>query len=339
MRGPMSAAPVSQTRMVRTGRPSVVTLRNGDCRIVHREYIGEIVAGAGAGTPFNVSSYPLNPGQASVFPWMSKIAANFESYVFNKLHFDYETEAPSSLGGTLVMAVDYDSVDAVPSNKQQALAYRGSVRSAPWNPCSHTSIREDLHKQKTNYVRFGPQPAATDLKTYDIGNLFVITQGVTTASATCGELYVEYDVLLKTPVFEPVVPNGSFTNSSGTLVTTGNFLGAVANLVSSGSILITAPSNNVVQLTGLQVGSEISVNYLLVAAAITGKLVMAATTGLTLKTQVSGTPAADVAYSSTQTFIVSLATATITLSGITVITTPTLAALLVVSYSPVLTGL
>jgi len=147
----------------------------------------------------------INPGQSNLFRWLSRVAANYESYKFSRLKFDYATEAPSSLGGTLVLAVDYDASDAAPVSKQQAMAFRSSVRSAPWAPCQHSSIAEDLAKAKTNFVRPGPQPPGTDIKTYDIGNLFVISQGVTTAAAVLGELWVEYDVLLMTPVFE----NGS----------------------------------------------------------------------------------------------------------------------------------
>jgi hypothetical protein len=65
-------------------------------------------------------------------------------------------------------------------------------------------MNEDLKKNKSNFVRIGPQPPNTDIKTYDIGNLFVISQGVSTPGATLGELYVEYTVVLMTPVYESI---------------------------------------------------------------------------------------------------------------------------------------
>jgi len=138
-----------------------------------------------------------------IFQWLSRIAANFESYKFHKLKFCYEPEAPSTLGGTLLLSVDYDAADAAPSNKQTAMAARGAVRSAPWGSCSHVSLPADLNKMKSNYVR-GTNPATdTDIRVYDIGNLHVVTQGVGSSSAACGELYVEYDVTLMTPIYEP----------------------------------------------------------------------------------------------------------------------------------------
>lgn len=227
---PMSKAPVSQGRNIKTARPKMVTLRNGDCDVTHREYIGEVTASSGSPSIFNVDTYPINPGMNVVFPWLSKIAQNFESYNFRKLKFCYETEAPTSLGGTVVLAVDYDALDAAPASKQQALAYRSSVRSPAWTDSCHSSVGEDLHKLKSKYVRTGSAPATSDLKTYDVGNLFVITQGITTASAVCGELYVEYSVRLMTPVYDNnIFLAGGAIGSAGT-VSAANPLGDTPQL-------------------------------------------------------------------------------------------------------------
>lgn len=202
--GPISrTAPVATSKNTKTQRPKMRTMKNGDCHIIHREYISDINASSGSPSVFSVTPFPVNPGQSSTFQWLSKVASNFESYKFNKLKFDYETEAPTSLGGTLMLTLDYDATDPPPVSKQQAMAYRGSVRSAPWTPCCHTSILEDLSKNKSYFVRPGSQPANTDIKLYDVGNLFVISKGVTTADAALGELYVDYDVMLMTPIYEP----------------------------------------------------------------------------------------------------------------------------------------
>ncbi len=230
------SAPVAVSKIQRMSKPKMVTRPNGDCRITHREYVADISAGANSPSDFTVQQFSINPGQVNLFQWLSKVAANYESYVFNQLRFDYATEAPSSLGGTLVLAVDYDASDPAPTSKQQAMAYRSSVRSAPWAPCQHISSGEDLKKAKTSYVRNGAQPPNTDIKTYDIGNLFVISQGVTTANAVLGELWVEYDILLMTPVFE---------NGGGLAPVGGSFAGAV-NLTAAnpfGDLPMSDPSN------------------------------------------------------------------------------------------------
>jgi len=213
---------------------------------------------------------------------LSTIAKNFESYRFRKLRFCYETEAPSSLGGSLVVALDYDATDVAPATKQQAMAYRGSVRSALWEPCCHSSILEDLNKQKSYFVRPAAQPANTDIKTYDTGNLFVCTQNVTTASAVCGELYVEYDVDLLTPVYEGPTGGSSGGLSSTTATVASPLLAATA--VSGNTIGLSA-ALTVVTMTSLAVGGE----YLLMYSCTADVTVSFGTyTGCTLKTALAG---------------------------------------------------
>lgn len=274
--GYMASAPVSRTRFVKTSAPRMMSLRNGDCIVTHREYIQDITAFTGSPSTFQSTSFALNPGQVATFPWLSNVARNFESYRFRKLHFRYETEAPSSLGGTLVMSVDYDSTDPAPLTKQQAMAYRNAVRSAPWEPCCHTSMREDLSKLKSMFVRPGAQPANTDIKLYDVGNLFVCTQNVTTASAVCGELYVEYEVELLTPIWE-----NSF-GVSGVLEALINTPGqgaaapwGTAPLTGLGSIQLSNPGNTVVSVAGLVVGQEYSIGTFVTGTVMSGWVVTA----------------------------------------------------------------
>jgi len=261
-------------------------MRNGDCRIVHREFIQDVVAGAGTPSVFNDVSLPVNPGQTTTFPWLSSIAGRFESYQFRKLKFCYETEAPSSLGGTLVLSLDYDASDPSPTSKQQALAYRNAVRSAPWTTCCHSSDLEDLSKQKSQFVRPAGQPVGTDIKMYDTGNLNVISQGVTTAGATLGELYVEYDVLLMTPVLE----NFSQSGFAGSAASAALGAALIAPITFGGSLPITL-SGPTATVSGAQIGAEYSLNFFAGTGGATASLAIGA--GITLKNSlVSGGAAA-----------------------------------------------
>lgn len=246
------SAPIAQGISVRTQRPKMKTLPNGDCLITHREYIQDVVAGTGTPSVFSNTTIPINPGQRGTFQWLSRVAVNYESYNFEKLDFVYQTEAPTTLGGTLVLAVIYDATEPAAATKQQAMAYRSAIRSAPWFECKHVSRSEDLHKSKSSYVRPGSQPANTDLKTYDIGYLNLITQGVTTASSVLGELYVEYTVRLMTPVFE----DASFLALGGTITgantqTAPNPLGIAPTLgAGTTGVTVDALSNITFQFAG-----------------------------------------------------------------------------------------
>lgn len=190
----MVAAPTNKAKIVRSGTPTTQYRSNGDVFVSNREYVADI----NGSTAFAINTFPVNPGMVVTMPWLSRLANNFESYIFESLEFSFDTESATTNTGTILLAVDYDASDAAPTTKAQALSYRGSVRASPWNPCVHSSLKEDIQKRKTYYVRAGAVPANEDLNLYDTGNLFVITAGQTGATAI-GELWVKYRVRLMTP--------------------------------------------------------------------------------------------------------------------------------------------
>jgi len=313
----MAFAPVAKGRRQTMKPPQMQSLRNGDCVVKHREYIQDIVAGSGTPSVFAASAFAVNPGQVATFPWLSQVAKNFESYLFRKLRFCYETEAPSSLGGSAVVTIDYDAMDAAPLTKQQAMAYRGAVRSPPWEPCCHSSVKEDLSKQKSYFVRPGALPAGGDIKMYDTGNLFVCTQNVTTASAVCGELYVEYEVELLTPIWENLSGTSGVLYAPGTAGQAAAALFGTSPLVGQGQIQLSTPNPgaNVVSVSGLVVGQEYSVNLLIDGTVLAQTNAVSSSTAMTVKNGASGVNAAATQFAEVSTWTATATSGTITLVG------------------------
>jgi hypothetical protein len=179
------------------------------------------------------------------------------------------------------------------------------------------SLPEDLHKQKTYFVRQGAQPANTDIKLYDVGNFVVATQGVSPASATCGELYVEYDVTLHTPVLE--IASSSTTAASGTLFglapSSISALGT-SGQVSLGTISVTSPGTSVATVTPLVIGTEYVVSYLNNATTNAGQAIFLITGG-TLKTgAVTGPNPQGTVANASCTFVATATTATVNVSNL-----------------------
>lgn len=197
-RNPLQSVPVAQGRVSSVGNPIINSLAaGGDARIRvrHKEYLQDIV-GLGAG--FSTTQIAIQPALLSSFPWLSSLAKNYESYQFERLSFLYETTSASSSSGSIILAVDYDAADLAPTTKVEAMNMHGAVRSNPWQECCHRSTSQDLKKfGPQRYTRETSLLATEDVKTYDIGNLFLCLDGVT--ASTVGELYVEYDVTLMTP--------------------------------------------------------------------------------------------------------------------------------------------
>lgn len=195
----VSLAPVARATTVASRAPSITNSTNG-VRIRHREYILDFLGS----DPFSVvEALSLQPGDPGTFPWLSAIAHRYETYSFESLSFHYKTTSATSQAGTMLMAIDFDAADAAPVNKQQAMSYASSVRMAPWQDASIHVKKADLKKKSCYYVR-AATVANTDIKTYDLGNLFLMAENSAKGS---GELYVEYDVHLQTPQLEITVPS------------------------------------------------------------------------------------------------------------------------------------
>jgi len=214
-RSPMSkgvSVPVAQGKVNKSGKAKIERSNNEEIVISHREYLGDIAGSIN----FATTSYQINPGQPISFPWLSNIAAQYESYRFEKLEYFFETQAATTATGTIVLAVDYDSNDATPLNKQQAMAYANSVRSPPWSSCCHSSSKLDLNKQKSYYVAKGSLASNQDINLYATGYIYICVQGQAGTTAI-GELYVDYRVRLMTPqLANPAIGLSFYSAFSGT---------------------------------------------------------------------------------------------------------------------------
>jgi hypothetical protein len=219
------SAPISMGRVSTMSRPETKNLPNGDILIKHREYIRDVIGSI----DFVAAKFAVNPGLPGVFPWLSTLSNSYESYLFERLEFRFETSSPTTLPGAVILAIDYDPSDTPPIDKTQALAYRNSVRSPTWSSSDHRSLKEDLNKRKTYFVRRGTNPAGTSVASYDVGSLFVCTKGQTGVSVI-GELYVDYTVRLMTPqLSNPAVGEAFYMRLTGNTNNT-KFSNKVGNL-------------------------------------------------------------------------------------------------------------
>jgi len=225
---------------------------------VEDEFIGAVTV---ANQPnFNVVSFPINPGQAATFPWLSKEAAQWEKYTFEMLEFYYKREvsefATAGQQGKVILSVDYDASDAPPSSKQQMEDTDPHVDNMP---CENNKLRlnrRDMHGlvNLPKFVRIGGLPGSSDIKNYDVGNLFVATQGIP-SNTEVGELRVRYRVRFEIPVLESVTTApannqvaflssvSAPTSGVPTVVPLGTINYNGVNLVNNGGVII-LPSGN-----------------------------------------------------------------------------------------------
>jgi len=167
------------------------------CVIRHREFVGEILGNS----TFKVQhALVLNPGMMLSFPWLSKMASNWEQYSFKNLIYNYIPRCSTLTSGSIMLVPDYDSLDQSPASKSSALSYSDSIEDSSWKSLSCRLRKESLQPiGPKKYIRSGN--VAGDLKTYDGGKMLVCVQGQADTSVI-GDLWVSYDIHLFVPQTE-----------------------------------------------------------------------------------------------------------------------------------------
>jgi len=198
----------NQTRMI-TDVPLGNSQRMGFNRnsasktVTKDEYIADI-----AGTvAFTTTQYAVNPGQAATFPWLAIEAKQWEKYEFQKLEFylkpevtQYTTNANS---GKVILSFDADATDPAPLNKQEAEDVMPMADGMSYQTVNLNIPKFILNSHHDSfYVRPGNLPGGADIKTYDLGNLFVSTIGQGGAVPNMMELRVRYTCTLMIPILE-----------------------------------------------------------------------------------------------------------------------------------------
>jgi hypothetical protein len=230
-----------------SGVPGFHPKRHGTT-VRHREYIGDVVASSVAGQ-FAITSYPINPGSGSVFPWLTPIANQYDQWRPNGIMVEFistsSTYSGTSALGVVSIAADYDVYDTTYMNKVEMNNSEFAVSAS-----AAKNIRYGLECAKSERpfnllsVRgIGSLPTGASKNTYDLCNLQVATYGCT-AGQVCGELWITYDItFFKEQMFGGILGKGVLWASAqligadnthpfgtGTISTTGNRFAWGSNL-------------------------------------------------------------------------------------------------------------
>jgi hypothetical protein len=270
------AAPAAYSVAQGTSEPRMSAQTRDGVRIVHRELVASIV---GSST-FNVgTSLALNPGLAASFPWLSTQATGWEQFRFNKLKFCYYSRCATSTPGSIMMVPDYDAADGQPISEQIASAYRDVEEEVPWTPTFSCALNVNaMHPDgRRKFIRQGALASNLDIKTYDVGNMFVCSTDGT--AINWGKLWVEYDVSLFVPQLQPGGPT--------TAVYGGSFVGGGTTTGANplGTTPTSSPANNGISVNNSSVITLANPGNYLVNAYVTGTSINALTfTGSSLAT-------------------------------------------------------
>lgn len=171
------------------------------CSISHSELLKTI---DGSTSFTENTNLIINSGLAATFPWLSPIAAQWETYYFRRLSFEYISRSSATTNGSVLMYCDYDVLDAPAVNVLEAGQQYGAVENSSWKNFSCVLSPERMFPSGFKYTRTGSVQG--DLKTYDGGRFLLYTSGQSSTSEI-GRLMVHYDVLFKTPQMSPTSGN------------------------------------------------------------------------------------------------------------------------------------
>lgn len=213
MLGRRTTAPVASATATRSNIPRF-SQRQGTKTINHAELLGTISGHTG----FSVTIYPLNPGLAETFPWLSKQAQGWEMYRFKKLKFIYVSRCATTKIGSIMMIPEYDPNDSVPLTEEIASSFQGCIEDSSWKNLECRLNVAGMHGPAIRkYVRDSAVPG--NLGTYDAGKFYLARVSQDNTDAV-GKLWVEYEVEFFIPQTMPAEVKGR--NSAFFAISTGS---------------------------------------------------------------------------------------------------------------------
>lgn len=201
--------------------PEVPTFaKKGDyVEISHREYIGDIISSAVSnGTVVN--RFAITPGESATFPWLSSIVQpSFQQYKFEGCLFQFQSRSSDALNstntalGSIVAGIDYDATAA-------DYTTRAEIENLQWSSSCKPSCDMDIPVEcASKYTALGGGllyvlnsagiPANSDLKTFLLGKLFILTTGCQGTNVNLGSLYVTYKIRLYKPMIQKPLSNAN----------------------------------------------------------------------------------------------------------------------------------
>jgi hypothetical protein len=195
--------PRYKRRQALTGR-STGSKDPGPMVVRHQEVI-TLVDGA---VVLPTKVFTFQPGQMT---WLSAIASRYEHYEILSGRVIWTSSNPTTVGGTLIMGIDYDVLDSAPPDAVSLLNGSNVVNGAIWDNLSIPIKTQNIvPKRKFNRTGFSA-PTLSDSRLYDSFDLYFSSTGT-----PAGFITIEYVVKFSTPQLLPV---GSDAAESDDIVT------------------------------------------------------------------------------------------------------------------------
>jgi len=256
--------------------------------------IDEDVGTVTGSTGYSLTSVSLNPGNALMLPFVSRVAQNYERYEFKNLRLEYRPSASvfAAVGsqGLVGIAATMDAAQVPPSTQAQAdVLYHSPIvetarptgLSLPKSFLQCKSAREKFFVRQSGFI-----PGGTDPHTYDCGQIFIWTNGQSNnnpigtlrvvgsceLSNPSSDLSTGFPPNFNTALFSVIsagVPLSGVTGQVPFTTVQYNTLGITTTSTSTGTIFTLPQGNWNVDFSGdIDVGGVLTTGALVFSAAI-----------------------------------------------------------------------
>lgn len=191
-----------------TDPPEIIN-SSGHCTIIrHREYVGDLLSGdipvGGSVTDFDLNKWTIQPGNPALFPWLSTIADNYQEWEARGIIVELKTLtsdfSDKSVLGSMFCGTQYNVLEADPSSKRHLENLQYSTSSKPSESIIHAiECSASLNAQTHLYVAQDGVVKTGDSRLYDLGNLYLGSQGIPVEHAPIAEIWVSYEIALYKP--------------------------------------------------------------------------------------------------------------------------------------------
>jgi hypothetical protein len=198
---------------------SIPSMHQNDQTIIvrHKEYIMEVRSA----TSFTVlNSLPINPGMSQTFPWLSRLANNYQQYRIRGMVYHYVPTSGSAISGTnnalgsVMLQTSYRSTDTLPGSKVELLNEYWATECVPSETQAHPiECNPAENPFNVQYIRGTEVPTTENQLMYDLGVTHVAVSGQQAAGVVLGDLWVTYEIELKKPIIASNVTTNAFRQS------------------------------------------------------------------------------------------------------------------------------
>jgi len=236
-----------------TDPPVIMNVRGNEGTIfTHREFFTDVFSGptlVGGSTVFNIQTYPITPTNPALNPWLANQANGFQEWEPLGQLIEFVSECgntTTSLAlGAVMLAAQYDPLNAAPESKIQLLQLEHAMAEKPdKNMIMPIECAPRLNVLREMYIPpGGVPPVNSDEQFYFLGNLCIATEGQPVINTKLGQIWQTYQIRCMKPILnQPVVYSEHLAATIGTPTNAAPF-GTL--LVKSGNLGLTKLNNTI----------------------------------------------------------------------------------------------